>query len=432
MKTETSIRYRINLTVIITLLTIGLIFGAILFVYEQTRRDGTIDKIESYLIELTRARSESLGNEMFSRQTLALRMSLQQVINHENLDDKAEILGITAFAPDGEVLSAVGESSQNTPFDNRSGLDITMTSIHLETINGHPVVCFFSPIVAYGEFVGFWRIDYSIALLEQQIINTMFIYVMAIVTFSIMLFWLLNHLLLRLILRPLDVLQATMNIMKSSDGKASLALKEQQINKMLNSFERLPSYIRPNRKTNNEINALAYSFHAMLNTLKDNYVGLRRDNLTGLANRACLDEAISKHMDLNKRYQQPFSILLLDVDHFKKVNDQYGHLVGDEVLKALSQYLNLNVRKSDVVGRWGGEEFLIILPRQSRQGAFDVAEKLRKHVEQRDMILNLTITISIGVAEYQTSENQSDLIKRADIALYRAKEQGRNQVQVGE
>ncbi len=158
-----------------------------------------------------------------------------------------------------------------------------------------------------------------------------------------------------------------------------------------------------------------------------------RDKLTQLYNRRFLDEATQKHMALAARYKQPISFLMLDVDHFKRFNDLYGHAQGDKALQILATILLQNVRESDIVARYGGEEFTIILPNTGKENAEILAEKIRKAVETCSvMVINETtenITISLGLSTYPADGvDVAELISQADNALYRSKAGGRNRV----
>jgi diguanylate cyclase (GGDEF)-like protein len=155
------------------------------------------------------------------------------------------------------------------------------------------------------------------------------------------------------------------------------------------------------------------------------------DRLTALYNRLKLDETFATEIERAKRYQTPLSVMILDVDHFKSVNDTYGHQVGDRILVELADILRQNIRASDYPGRWGGEEFLVICPQTDLDGASAVAEKLRAAIAAHDFPSVGTKTSSFGVATYQPDESEEELMARADAALYRAKETGRNRVEVG-
>ena len=151
------------------------------------------------------------------------------------------------------------------------------------------------------------------------------------------------------------------------------------------------------------------------------------DKLTGIYNRVKLDEMLIHKKNVYDRYKRVFSVIMLDIDDFKKVNDNYGHQVGDKVLKEISTIAMINKRKSDMLGRWGGEEFLIICPDTALQGAVALAEKIRREIENHDFGIK-KLTASFGVSEYIDNDSVEKLIKRADDALYEAKRDGKNKV----
>ncbi|EED34011.1 GGDEF domain protein [gamma proteobacterium NOR5-3] len=152
------------------------------------------------------------------------------------------------------------------------------------------------------------------------------------------------------------------------------------------------------------------------------------DKLTDTFNRRALDKALLAELERADRYQRPLSILLMDIDLFKQVNDEYGHLTGDKVLVTLSQTIRENLRASDILGRWGGEEFLVICPETDLEQARNVAEKVRQAIEGTDFELGKTITISIGLSVLIEGTSAESLVAEADKALYQAKSQGRNRV----
>jgi len=152
------------------------------------------------------------------------------------------------------------------------------------------------------------------------------------------------------------------------------------------------------------------------------------DALTQIANRSYLDEVLKQSVVANERYNRPFSIVMIDIDFFKKINDTYGHLVGDTVLKKLSSLIKSRIRSVDTLGRWGGEEFMIIYQEIDCEGAYTLAENIRKVVEGHLFDDMENITISMGVAQYQSGNSLEELLKQADNALYYSKEHGRNQV----
>jgi polar amino acid transport system substrate-binding protein len=154
----------------------------------------------------------------------------------------------------------------------------------------------------------------------------------------------------------------------------------------------------------------------------------RYDHLTGLANRYALHERFNEEIETSSQTKQIFSLILLDVDFFKTINDDYGHDVGDEVIKQFASLLMSMVRENDMVGRWGGEEFLILCSQTTKNGAFQLADQLRRQVQSYNFLVNQQITASFGLSEYRHGETIGDTIKRADDALYKAKRNGRNQI----
>jgi diguanylate cyclase len=162
------------------------------------------------------------------------------------------------------------------------------------------------------------------------------------------------------------------------------------------------------------------------------------DALTGLMNRRGFDNALEESISEVLKNHSPMCLLLIDIDHFKSVNDTHGHLVGDKVLRGLSKLLVNKMRGNDFLSRYGGEEFAVILPNTPLKGAFTVAENLRlsarklriKNVKTGDRLAD--VTISTGVACYRKGESTDDFINRCDQALYRAKNLGRNRTVVAE
>jgi len=156
----------------------------------------------------------------------------------------------------------------------------------------------------------------------------------------------------------------------------------------------------------------------------------RTDRLTQLVNRIQLDHVLEENLQQALRYAVPFSIILLDLDHFKQVNDVHGHLVGDEVLVSTARILTANTRITDTVGRWGGEEFLIIVPNAGLGDAARLAEKLRSGIETHDFPTVGKLTASFGVTCFAPEDDVVTMISRADMTLYAAKRAGRNRVEV--
>lgn len=152
------------------------------------------------------------------------------------------------------------------------------------------------------------------------------------------------------------------------------------------------------------------------------------DILTKLYNRTKIDQALNIQMERAKRTQRHFAVLLLDIDFFKKVNDTFGHPVGDAVLIQLANIAKQSIRSYDIIGRWGGEEFLVLCPESTLQEAQQVAQRIRTHIKNAHFSTNTIHTISIGVAMMREEDTPNTLIARADKALYRAKDEGRDRV----
>jgi diguanylate cyclase (GGDEF)-like protein/PAS domain S-box-containing protein len=155
------------------------------------------------------------------------------------------------------------------------------------------------------------------------------------------------------------------------------------------------------------------------------------DVLTGLANRGRLEELLAQEIHRYERYGSGCALIMVDVDHFKQVNDTCGHAVGDQVLRQLATLMRDNTRLSDCAGRWGGEEFLIVCPNTSLEGARQLAEALRQRIEESVFPVIGQRTCSFGVTAICPGDNARQLLQRADDALYRAKYAGRNRVEVG-
>ncbi len=160
-------------------------------------------------------------------------------------------------------------------------------------------------------------------------------------------------------------------------------------------------------------------------------IDARTDFLTGLYNRRCIQDVIEKLIEKAQDEGQEFSVLMIDIDYFKRVNDEYGHEAGDFVLKELSVILKRNMRSKEIIGRYGGEEFIGLLPEVNKAGAKLVAERLRKEINHHDFIFDekkIRISVSVGVSQFKMKEDQdmASVVKRADNALYEAKNKGRN------
>lgn len=162
---------------------------------------------------------------------------------------------------------------------------------------------------------------------------------------------------------------------------------------------------------------------------------VHEDHLTGILNRRGLDNAFVRETARSVRHHIPLCYALLDIDNFKKLNDTHGHKVGDDALKYLVQSIKETTRPDDVVSRYGGEEFVVLLPNTKIQEAFEVLSRIRRNLTKKFFLHDnnrLLITFSAGIAQFQSGETQESIFKRADEALYRAKNAGKNQILIAE
>ena len=182
------------------------------------------------------------------------------------------------------------------------------------------------------------------------------------------------------------------------------------------------SILRPTLRLATQI-ASAYDEIRQQSSSLMTFTEVRTDPLTGLSNRRGLDDALATQLALNSRYHTPFALAMLDIDHFKQVNDREGHLNGDRVLQQLCQLLEECVRETDILARYGGEEFVVIMPQTDLAGGCILTERLRVAVAS-----HMTITISGGVAAADEKDTAESLLGHADTAMYSAKAAGRNRI----
>lgn len=199
-------------------------------------------------------------------------------------------------------------------------------------------------------------------------------------------------------------------------------------------MERLHSG-RVNRasKYGDELDELQSVFKSMASVINLSVARLREesrtDSLTRLPNRRWLMENLDAHVALARRNSTVLAVAILDIDHFKSVNDKHGHEIGDLVLKSIAATMMSVMRKSDLVARWGGEEFIIVMPQTHLTGAIDALEKLRQEIACKDVVSVGSVTVSAGVTEFRpTKTTFESCLQNADAALYQAKREGRNRI----
>ncbi|WP_415883917.1 diguanylate cyclase [Neptuniibacter sp. QD72_48] len=354
-------------------------------------------------------KQEQLANllvmNLFSRSTIPLDLRSVKSLNHSLSTDN--ILGfkleengqpmINVGDLEGMALASNFSSGRKSHFHREyKRLDIQWQLIVPEVGNR---------LITMRLDVGF--IDEELRMYVGRIAGLVLI-ISAFVTFSTMavLWW--------LVLNPIRMLEERLksfsNLEKARSDLSPELVRDDEIGELFLEFRRMRERIL---EATDEISKLAVT-----------------DQLTGLHNRRKLDDAMLLEIERVKRYQKPLSIIMCDLDHFKMINDTYGHKTGDDVIVATAHLIKKGVRASDIVGRWGGEEFLIICPHSDQQGATVLAEKIRLDIGEYEGEPNLVITASFGVAEYISGEDSQAFLCRADKALYVAKSEGRNQVRV--
>ncbi len=188
--------------------------------------------------------------------------------------------------------------------------------------------------------------------------------------------------------------------------------------------------------TNHELETNLRSSRGEIDKLRQTLESVRQetlvDALTGLANRKHFEETLVSAVASARESGEPLALIVIDIDRFKHFNDVYGHLTGDQVLRLISSAMRENVDPRATLARFGGEEFAVILPRSTREQAFDCAETVRRSVETRELVKRSTneslgrITVSLGIATLEAGDNATSLLERADDCMYRAKRAGRN------
>ncbi len=189
--------------------------------------------------------------------------------------------------------------------------------------------------------------------------------------------------------------------------------------------------------TAEESNIFEYALCSLVYPLRNSLLyrqallAAHKDALTGVYNRSTLEDTLTREIKLAHRYQRPLAMIILDIDHFKSVNDQHGHATGDEVIKTIARCTGNCIRSTDILFRYGGEEFVALLSNTDLKGASLLAERIREAVAGKTICCGdteLNVTVSLGVAELAEGEKQAQFFARADQALYQAKNAGRNRV----
>lgn len=278
-----------------------------------------------------------------------------------------------------------------------------------------------------GDVLGAVNMVFSIERINQEVLRNMIASIILKVLVSILIFALVYVAINLIVIRNLDRLTQVMRKIASGDLNAHLALKRRKSD-LGRTGEAIAS-------TPDELDYLIDGFNTMAEKLKNDQDELEKlaayDSLTGLYNRRKFTSSLQEEIARYRKETHALSLIIIDLDHFKNINDTYGHQVGDEALRSVSGVVNSHIRRDDISARYGGEEIAVILPRTEAGEAMILADRIRKAIEEYDIEYEpgktLHITASIGVATL-TSETATDneLIQAADTALYTAKRDGRN------
>lgn len=277
-------------------------------------------------------------------------------------------------------------------------------------INNREMGFSFYPIEDFdGKIIAYIGTGFDMNTVNDIFINNLIRFIPVIVIFSLGLFLIL-YAMLRQLLKPLsEIISITEKISKGNYKIEYPANKIIEFTKILESIGEMSDAIEIRE---NEL--------VILSSI---------DKLTQMYNRQKTEEILRLEMKKTNRYNHSLSIIMLDIDRFKEVNDTYGHKVGDIILEEFANISKKNIRATDFIGRWGGEEFLIICPETNIEGAKALANNLRREIEEHKFPVIVWKTASFGVAEYMPEEEINSVMKRADDALYKAKKLGRNRVE---
>ncbi len=232
----------------------------------------------------------------------------------------------------------------------------------------------------------------------------------------------------RLLTRPLARLaQAARKIGQGNLETRVVEQNNDEISDLAHSLNEMAFNLKTTMASRQE---LLHEMELRIQTEKELELLATTDELTDLYNRRAFSVHMKKEVERANRYATPLCLLMFDIDFFKKVNDTYGHEIGDSVLTEIAHLAKTTVRDQDVLARWGGEEFMVILPHTDEQGALHFAERLRRAIAEHDFVKPPNVTVSLGVTERQPGDNCDLLLSRVDLALYDAKAKGRNRAEV--
>lgn len=414
----------------ITILSISFIYGCVIYPFEKKQYQNRIKTIEVFFNTIVNQRLSDMGNYIFLENYQGLEVLLRRM---KTLD---EIIDIAVYDSNGLFLV----SATGNPFLDLSLNEFEITgNIFLfdhSKFQKKEIITYVKPIVVIGEIQGFIKIYYSLSKILEELWFTVLVFATLLITILLSLAVIINFYLNKVVISPLGKLADIMKKVKSGDlGLQVPIVGQNEIGHITNTFNQMSL---ENALMYHQLENLNKSLEQRISDrtkeLEAKNIALKllatTDSLTSLANRSSIDQRIIDELNRALRFKHPFSLILLDIDFFKAVNDAYGHVTGDKVLIEFASILQSNVREIDTVGRWGGEEFLIVCPETDSIGAAKLAESLRQKIDDHEFDTIKNKTASFGVSMYQNGDSEKVLLSRADQALYKAKDKGRNRVEV--
>lgn len=355
------------------------------------------------------------------------------------------IIHIDVVDKSGNIIANSPNSNLKEPHFYPQNIDTNGVQISEQTYNHHPTLVIKKGLYLGSEPWGVLTLYFTEAELEKKVLNyshqmeenvhqSLYQSLVSMVVFLVLFLPIAYSMALH-ISNP--IIKLTKRAEELSNGNfaptAEIEKREDELGALERTFDKMSINLQ-----------ISYNKLALYNTQLEQMVQARTleleekniqleqlsitDKLTQLYNRVKLEEVFIDQIQTARRYSSPFSILLCDVDLFKNVNDTFGHLIGDKVLVEIATILNATLRETDIIGRWGGEEFLIICRETDQDQAILLAERLRSAVEHHTFSTNQQQTLSIGISSFLADDCDIGMLKRADSALYSAKVTGRNRV----
>ena len=290
----------------------------------------------------------------------------------------------------------------------------TSGKLHYQDGN-HRRMAYFTKVETLG-----WIIvtEVDIRDIRRPILDIIFSTLTLVILGSLLTTWMMSFVLSRYLITPLQKLRRRVQEIVEGKDESRYIFPNNEIGMISEAIETLTekALIVKNKELNEK--------NVLLKTLS------HTDQLTSIANRRKMMEVLHTEIAQYKRYQLPFSALMFDIDYFKRINDTHGHEVGDQVLVQLAQVVTSTLRETDTLGRWGGEEFLLICPQTDIHNAKVIADKIFKAIQAHDFPCQLKVSISLGLSEFTDTHSLESLLIEIDKKMYKAKQAGRNRIQV--